>query len=196
MPHAAAPAIDIPANVAATAKAQITRATLEAPIRYLADDLLEGRGPASRGDALARLYLATELQSLGYLPGGPDGKWEQPRGHRRHHGAAAQARGASPARAASVDSEAVRGLHRRLRRADAESAGFKDADLVFVGYGIEAPEYQWDDFKGVDVKGKVLVMLNNDPGLGSRSCSPARRACTTAAGPTSTRAPRVMARPA
>ena len=60
------------------AQSQITRATLEAPIRFLADDLLEGRGPATRGDALARLYLARELQSYGYQPGAANGSWEQP----------------------------------------------------------------------------------------------------------------------
>src|SRR5690242_21833892 len=61
---------DIPAAVDATAKRQITAGSLAAPIRYLADDLLEGRGPATRGDSLARLYLATELESLGYKPAG------------------------------------------------------------------------------------------------------------------------------
>src|SRR5690606_40328994 len=44
-----------------------------------------------------------------------------------------------------------------------EQASIEDAELVFVGYGIQAPEYEWDDFKGQDLKGKVLVILNNDP---------------------------------
>jgi Zn-dependent M28 family amino/carboxypeptidase len=159
--HAAAPAIDIPAAVEATAQAQINAATLEAPIRYLADDLLEGRGPATRGDALARLYLATELQSLGYLPGAGDGKWEQPVdvvGATAHMPAAwtFQGKTGNVDLKLSDDFIASSGVQ-------VESAGFKDAGLVFVGYGIEAPEYKWDDFKGVDVKGKVLVMLNNDP---------------------------------
>ncbi len=61
--------VTIPAAVEKVAQAQITRDTLEAPIRFLADDLLEGRGPATRGDQLARLYLSRELQSLGYQPG-------------------------------------------------------------------------------------------------------------------------------
>jgi hypothetical protein len=68
---------DIPASVENVAKAQITRGALEAPIRFLASDALEGRGPATRGDTLARLYLAAELQSMGYLPGGDKGGWEQ-----------------------------------------------------------------------------------------------------------------------
>jgi len=158
--QAATPSIDIPAAVAATAKAQINQGSLEAPIRFLADDLLEGRGPASRGDALARLYLAAELQSLGYQPAF-DGKWEQPVdivGTTAHLPASwtFKAKGGNVDLKLSDDYIATSGVQ-------TESAGFKDADLVFVGYGIEAPEYKWDDFKGVDVKGKVLVMLNNDP---------------------------------
>jgi Zn-dependent M28 family amino/carboxypeptidase len=159
--RAAAPSYEIPANVEATAKAQITQGSLEAPIRYLADDLLEGRGPASRGDALARLYLANELRSLGYLPGAGNGKWEQPVdvvGTTAHLPAqwTFAGKGGDVSLKLSDDYIAGSGVQ-------TESAGFKNADLVFVGYGIEAPEYQWDDFKGVDVKGKVLVMLNNDP---------------------------------
>src|ERR1044071_2009333 len=78
----AASSTDIPAAVTDVAKAQITPATLRAPIRILASDEFEGRGPATRGDALARLYLATELETLGLKPGGEsagkDGSWEQP----------------------------------------------------------------------------------------------------------------------
>jgi Zn-dependent M28 family amino/carboxypeptidase len=158
---AAAPNVDIPAAVSAVAKAQITQGTLEAPIRFLADDALEGRGPATRGDALARLYLATELQSLGYQPGGEKGGWEQTVDV---VGTTAKlpttwtfnAKGQQVDLKLSTDYIAGSGVQ-------TASAGFDRAPLVFVGYGIEAPEYQWDDFKGVDVRGKVLVMLNNDP---------------------------------
>src|SRR5690349_2738481 len=158
---AAAPAIDIPASVSAVAKAQINQGTLEAPIRYLAADALEGRGPATRGDTLARLYLATELQSLGYQPGGEQGGWEQTVDV---VGTTAKlpatwsfdAKGQQVDLKLSTDYIAGSGVQ-------TTSAGFDQAPLVFVGYGIEAPEYQWDDFKGVDVRGKVLVMLNSDP---------------------------------
>jgi Zn-dependent M28 family amino/carboxypeptidase len=162
---AAQPKIDIPASVDATARAQITRGALEAPIRFLSDDLLEGRGPATRGDALARRYLAAELQSLGYLPGAPGGKWEQPVDV---VGVTAQL----PAQWTFKGRGKTRGKEVSLKLSDdfiagsgvqSDSAGFSNAGLVFVGYGIEAPEYQWDDFKGVDVRGKILVMLNNDP---------------------------------
>jgi Zn-dependent M28 family amino/carboxypeptidase len=142
------------------AKSQITRNTLEAPIRFLADDLLEGRGPATRGDELARLYLARELQSMGYAPGF-DGKWEQP----------IDVVGVSTK---TPDTWSFTGKNGNVdlkwyedyigaSGVQKATAGFDDAQVVFVGYGIEAPEYKWDDFKGTDVKGKVLLMLNNDP---------------------------------
>src|SRR5262249_46377173 len=67
-----AQSVTIPAPVEKAAQAQITRDTLEAPIRFLADDLLEGRGPATRGDQLARLYLSRELQAIGFQPGAPN----------------------------------------------------------------------------------------------------------------------------
>src|SRR6185295_11201917 len=65
-------------EVQAAAKVHITAAALEAPVRFLASDALEGRGPATRGDVLARTYIASELHSMGLHPGGPGGKWEQP----------------------------------------------------------------------------------------------------------------------
>src|SRR5262245_6486798 len=74
---AATPSTEIPPAIAKVAQAQITPQTLRAPIRFLAADELEGRGPATRGDALARLYLSAELESLGYQPGGEKGGWEQ-----------------------------------------------------------------------------------------------------------------------
>ncbi len=139
----------------------IDRASLEAPIRFLSDDLLEGRGVASRGDQTARLYLATTLQLLGYQPGAPDGSWQQTFdmvGIATH--------------APDTWSFKAGGKTVDLKRWDEFSASalnqeatatLKDAELVFVGYGIQAPEYKWDDFKGTDLKGKVLVMMNNDP---------------------------------
>jgi Zn-dependent M28 family amino/carboxypeptidase len=151
----------IPANVDAVAKRQITAQTLRAPIRYLASDELEGRGPASRGDALARLYLATELEELGYQPAGTNGGWEQ----------AFDIVGITAKLPATWSFAGKKG-NIDLKWSDdyiagsgvqTESAGFDAAELVFVGYGIEAPEYKWNDFKGVNVRGKVLVMLNNDP---------------------------------
>ncbi len=149
-----------PAAVTA-ADTAITAETLRAPIRYLADDLLEGRGPATRGDRLARLYLASTLELLGFEPGGPGGSWFQPFpivGIDAHMPATwtFERGGRQVALARSTDFIAASGVQ-------APHAAVDDAELVFVGYGIQAPEYDWDDYKGADLAGKVLVMLNNDP---------------------------------
>src|SRR5215203_6806192 len=69
-------ALNLPAGAEQAAKA-IDRAALETPIRYLSDDKLEGRGPSSRGDEMARQYLADSLKTLGYQPGAADGSWQQ-----------------------------------------------------------------------------------------------------------------------
>ena len=155
-----AAAYDIPAAVDATAKAQITAGVLAAPIRYLASDALEGRGPATRGDTLARLYLATELEALGYQPAGTD-KFQQ---EFEVVGTTAKLppTWSFTTKTGNVDLK-LKDDYIAGSGVQTETAGFDNAELVFVGYGIEAPEYKWDDFKGVDVKGKVLVMLNNDP---------------------------------
>jgi Zn-dependent M28 family amino/carboxypeptidase len=153
-------ALNLPAGAEKAAQA-IDREALESTIRYLADDLLEGRGPASRGDELARLYLASNLELLGYRPGAPDGGWQQsfdivgitaevPKTWEF------QAGGKAVPLKWWDDFIAASGVQE-------PTAALRGAELVFVGYGIQAPEYQWDDFKGMDLKGKVLVMLNNDP---------------------------------
>jgi Zn-dependent M28 family amino/carboxypeptidase len=151
----------IPEPVQAIAKREITRGTLEAPIRFLSSDDLEGRGPATRGDQLARLYLSTQLEALGYQPAGPGGQWQQPFdvvGFKAHMPQTwtFQAKGAPVDLKWWDDYIAGSGVQQ-------EKASVQNAELVFVGYGIEAPEFHWNDFKGMDLKGKVLVMLNNDP---------------------------------
>ncbi len=155
---ASGPALPQGAEQAAQA---IHAGSLAAPIRFLASDALEGRGPASRGDLLARAYLATELEALGLTPGGPDGGWRQSFDIVGNDTAMPATwtfslGDKSVAWKRSDDYIATSGVQ-------AASAQLDDAELVFVGYGIQAPEYAWDDFKGMDLKGKVLVMLNNDP---------------------------------
>ena len=68
----------VPAAVGQAAQAYLTRASLEAPIRFLSSDLLEGRGPATRADQLARLYLQTSLEGMGFKPAFAHGEWQQP----------------------------------------------------------------------------------------------------------------------
>jgi Zn-dependent M28 family amino/carboxypeptidase len=158
---ASAQSVEIPAAVESAANQYITKDTLIAPLRFLSSDLLEGRGPATRGDELARAYLASELQSLGYQPAGPNGEWQQPFDV---VGIRTKAPSAWPfdVKGQKVDLKwseeyiVASGVQK-------EQTQIQDAELVFVGYGIEAPEYKWNDFKGANLKGKVLVMLNNDP---------------------------------
>jgi Zn-dependent M28 family amino/carboxypeptidase len=157
---ARAAGLALPAG-AQTAAARITPATLRGPIAFLADDALEGRGPATRADRVARLYIASELEGLGLQPGGPGGSWEQPFDV---VGITAKtpevwnfAKGGQQAGLAwSKDYIGASGVQQ-------PHAAVENAEVVFVGYGIQAPEYQWDDFKGAALKGKVLLMLNNDP---------------------------------
>ncbi len=151
----------VPPAVEQVAKSTITASALEAPIRYLADDLLEGRGPATRGDMLSRLYLATQLRGLGYEPGGPNGSYQQPfdivgTNAQMPENWTFQTKNQSVDFKWSTDYIAGSGVQ-------SEHGEIKDAELVFVGYGIEAPEYKWNDYKGMNLKGKVFVMLNNDP---------------------------------
>ncbi|HEX7184693.1 MAG TPA: M28 family metallopeptidase [Thermoanaerobaculia bacterium] len=139
----------------------IDRASLEGPIRFLADDLLEGRGPASRGDQLTQTYLATTMQSLGLEPGFAKRSYLQPFDI---VGVTAEVpktwdfrKGGQSLTLKYWDQFiAASGVQK-------DQAVLDNAEVVFVGYGIEAPEYQWNDYKGMDLKGKVLLMLNNDP---------------------------------
>ncbi|MDA0994794.1 MAG: M20/M25/M40 family metallo-hydrolase [Proteobacteria bacterium] len=140
---------------------QITANLMRDYVKELSDDKYEGRGPGSRGDVAARQYLAGELDKLGLKPGGENGSWEQPF---ELVGVTAE----QPAEWTFTRDN--RNL--TLKQWDefivhsgvqSERAEIRDAEIVFVGYGIQAPEYDWDDFKGQDLKGKILMIMNNDP---------------------------------
>ena len=158
---AAAQDAALPGAVEAAARTYLTRAALEGPIRFLSADLLEGRGPATRGDQLARLYLQTRLEGMGYQPAFANGAWQQPFDVVGIKGQfpkswSFQGRSARVDLTWREDYIAVSGVQ-------SESVAVDDAELVFVGYGIQAPEFRWDDFKGTNLAGKILVMMNNDP---------------------------------
>ncbi len=143
------------------AAGRITAEGLKADIRFLSSDLLEGRGPASRGDALAEAYIQARLEALGLEPGAPGGGWIQKVplvGIRPAY--------AGPASFSSPKGTATGALGENFVAVagDQKAASkIENAEIVFVGYGIVAPEYAWDDYKGADLKGKVLLMMNNDP---------------------------------
>ncbi len=139
----------------------VDTAAMDAHLRFLASDLLEGRAPATRGGRLAAAYIAAQFQVLGLEPAGANGTYFQP----------VALVGMTPQPAlwwgkpgSAPDSLAYRDAFVAwAERPEADIAA--TGDVVFVGYGIRAPEWQWDDFKGADLRGKVLLMLVNDPGL-------------------------------
>ena len=139
----------------------INEASIRGHVRFLADDLLEGRGPGSRGDQVTQLYIATQFEALGLQPAAGNKEWLQPF-------PLVGVRTIAPPNVVfknegkTVSLKSVEDFMSTIGR-PAEKARLQDAELVFVGYGIEAPEYDWDDYKGVDLTGKVLVMMNNDP---------------------------------
>ena len=129
-------------------------------IRILSSDEFEGRGPGSRGEDLTIKYLEDQYRSAGLEPGNPDGTYLQN----------VPLVGITPDPSMTLT---LTGHGKTLqpkfqtdfvawsKRVTETSA--IDAELIFVGYGVQAPEFQWDDFKGADVKGKILVVLINDP---------------------------------
>jgi hypothetical protein len=154
----AAELADPTANKAA---ATIDADGLRRDITEISDDRYEGRGPGTRGDDLARKWLAQQLQGIGLQPGAADGGWQQPFelvGIKSHMPATwtFAKDGRKVAYKWWDDYVGSSGVQ-------SKTASIRDAEVVFVGYGIEAPEFNWDDYKGMDLKGKVLLMLNNDP---------------------------------
>ncbi|HYT99453.1 MAG TPA: M20/M25/M40 family metallo-hydrolase [Gemmatimonadales bacterium] len=138
----------------------VSTAAMDAHLRYLSDDLLEGRAPGTRGGRLAAQYIAAQFQALGLAPAGPDGSYFQPValfGLTPHPSLMWGTPGAP---------QPLKPLDDFVAWAERpESEITADGDVVFLGYGIQAPEWQWDDYKDVSVGGKVLLMLVNDPGL-------------------------------
>ncbi|WP_187264524.1 M28 family metallopeptidase [Pontibacter beigongshangensis] len=131
----------------------------------LASDAFEGRGPGTRGEDSTVNYLTRQFKNLGLEPGNPDGTYVQ---QVPMFGFTASAQAAFTAGGKKINLEFPEDYVAVSRRFVPDIA-IDSSDMVFVGYGIVAPEYGWDDFKGVDVKGKTIVMLINDPPIASPS---------------------------
>jgi len=142
------------------APSRISAQEIDAHLRFLASDLLEGRAPATRGGRITEEYIATELQAFGVKPGVGDSSYFQ----------------RVPIDVVKADPATIRVVasgkaSANLRFTDdvvvwpgsATDASNARGELVFVGYGAVAPEYKWDDFKNTDVRGKILLVLVNDP---------------------------------
>ncbi|MDQ2890112.1 MAG: M28 family peptidase [Gemmatimonadota bacterium] len=132
---------------------------IDASLRFLSSDLLEGRAPATRGGALTEAYIAAQLESYGVRPGA-DGSYFQK--------VPIDVVTADPATIhVTVSGKASATLHATddvvVWAGSATPESHARGEVVFVGYGARAPEYRWDDFKGMDLKGKILLVLVNDP---------------------------------
>lgn len=139
----------------------ITAADLLRHIEVLASDEFEGRAPGSKGEDLTVAYLQEQFAKMGLAPGNPDGSWVQPVplvGIRSSATASLTVQG----RPLPIDPKADLVV---VSRHVTPTVEVKDSEVIFVGYGVVAPEYGWDDYKGMDVKGKTLVMLVNDPAV-------------------------------
>nr|WP_308633087.1 M28 family metallopeptidase [Massilia norwichensis] len=160
----AAPAVK-PA-VPASQAVQIEPSHLSQDVKVLSSDEFEGRGPNTPGEAKTVAYLVNQFEAAGLKPGGDlvDGKrsWTQdvPLGRFEIKGPVALS-----VKGGGKEDTLTQGEQIAVRAAmtGAKSVEFKDAPLVFVGYGVAAPERKWDDFKGQDLKGKLAVVLINDP---------------------------------
>ena len=158
-PPATAAAEPVPAE----AVAAIDTGTLMRHIRVLSNDSLMGRQPGSAGEDKTVAYLESQFKSIGLKPGNTDGTYIQK-----------VPMVGITVKGAPTLTFAKGGTKKDLKWRDdyvawtkhvAPSASLDKSELVFVGYGTEAPEFKWDDFKGMDVAGKTLVMLVNDPPL-------------------------------
>src|SRR5438876_7421269 len=139
----------------------VATAAMDAHVRFLASDLLEGRAPATRGGRLAAEYIAAQFQALGLEPAGANGTYFQPVAL---VGMTPQPTLAWGPAGGATDTLAYRDAFVAWgERPEADIAA--SGEVVFVGYGIRTPEWRWDDYKGADLRGKVLLMLVNDPGL-------------------------------
>ena len=147
-----------PAKIA-PASGPISPANLLTHIRELASDRYEGRAPGSQGEELATAYIEQQFRKFGLAPGHPDGTYVQ----------SVPLLGFQSTPDLKIEA-GKRELHWRflddyvaVSRWAQSDVRVDDSEMIFVGYGIDAPEQSWDDYKGVDVRGKTVVMLINDP---------------------------------
>lgn len=138
----------------------IEGARIRPHVQFLSNDLLEGRGVGTRGGQLAVEYLAAQLAAAGLKPGAADGTYLQKVPLRTVE----MAEGARLSVAGGGKTVDLTWLESFVGTSQTqESSAVIDAAVVFVGHGIRAPEYRWDDYAGVDVKGKVVVLFTNEP---------------------------------
>ena len=160
MPIRIIPIIFLLAPALPAAEPTFSADRMKADVVYLAGDRLEGRGPGTRGEDLATEYIANAFKKAGLKPAGDRGTYLQPVPLLRVT--------TSP----SATIRASKGDTNLDLKCDEDFAGMSqtqtgdidfDAEAVFVGHGVTAPEFDWDDYRGIDVKDKVVVLFTNEP---------------------------------
>jgi Zn-dependent M28 family amino/carboxypeptidase len=150
------------APMAPVSSSAITATDLARHIKTLASDAFEGRAPMTAGGEKTRAYIAGELERIGYKPLGGSYFHKVPMVEATLDPQASRFRVTGPTGARDLQ---YRNDIVYWTKRVADKVSFENADLVFVGYGVVAPEHKWNDYAGVDVKGKTVVMLVNDPGF-------------------------------
>jgi Zn-dependent M28 family amino/carboxypeptidase len=155
-----APITATPPDAAATAAKKIEARSFLNHVSRLASDEFEGRAPATNGETMTVNYLVDSFRKLGLAPGNPDGTYTQKVplvSYKVDNSARLDVAGANGSVSMKFADDFVAWTRRLVDHVD------MNGELVFAGYGAVAPEYGWDDFKDVDVRGKVIVVLINDP---------------------------------
>lgn len=165
-PIEVAESLDLPMPLPEGTSVAITQDDLRQRIALLSDDAFEGRGPAAEKGELTADWLAQELARIGVQPAGDDGSWFQTVGMVEQ---TLDENASSLSFAGGASGEAYPMVLKEdaviwTKKQDRDSVSWDASELVFVGYGVTAPEYGWDDYAGLDVTGKTVVMLVNDPG--------------------------------
>jgi Zn-dependent M28 family amino/carboxypeptidase len=159
----AAPAAQAPAPIPVAQLPKVDQARVLDHIKALASDEMEGRSPGSAGEEKTVAYLETQFKQIGLQPGNPDGTYIQ-------KVPLVGITGAQTSPLTFTKGAQKLGLKWRddvvaWSRHVAPAASIAGSDVLFAGYGVEAPEYNWNDFKDVDVKGKTIVVLISDPAI-------------------------------
>lgn len=144
-------------RTAVTDEMDVVAARMFQQVRILASDSFEGRGPGTRGDALAEAYVRQELRTLGLTSGVRDGTFFQPVEMTRIRGSGSAALFRDGVSIAYADSGAV------VLASGGETPRSVKGEMTFVGYGIVTLDHRWDDYKNVDVRGKIVVQLAGLP---------------------------------
>jgi Zn-dependent M28 family amino/carboxypeptidase len=147
--------------------ASITSESMLGHIRTLSSDAFEGRAPGTAGEDSTVAYLSAQFKALGLAPGNPDGSYIQPVeliGYTGSSTASIRMEGRAVPMRSTLDFVAI-------SRHDTSEINVANSEIVFVGYGVVAPEYGWDDYGDVDVRGKTVFIMVGDPPIVSAADS-------------------------